>query len=301
MRAKDHRVTDRVSARLCALTEGLHDQLDGSSLARLCENILPLIHNASPEADPLSMPAEQVREKMAKGEPLLFGLELVIDISALRDLMIRLAGAYVNHYNTAEKEDRETPRAVVALLIRTALEENRLDAGELLQKVISGDKKAVESAALALGLDPGLLRTIALNALKPVLRHWQRSLTPLAAGIAWDKGYCFICGSRASIGELRDDNQQKHLRCGTCGADWQYHRLQCVYCGNENHKSLGYLYPEGQHGSLRVEYCEKCRGYIKLITSFSPNSPESLDIEDIATIHLDCIARERGYINGIII
>ncbi|MGE5172370.1 MAG: formate dehydrogenase accessory protein FdhE, partial [Betaproteobacteria bacterium] len=51
------------------------------------------------------------------------------------------------------------------------------------------------------------------------------------------------------------------------------------------------VYPE----KMRVEACDKCHGCLKVISSFSPTPPEMLPVEDLATLHLDYIARERGY------
>jgi formate dehydrogenase maturation protein FdhE len=41
--------------------------------------------------------------------------------------------------------------------------------------------------------------------------------------------------------------------------------------------------------------CDNCHGYLKVITSFGPTPPEMLIVEDLATLHLDYIAQERGY------
>jgi FdhE protein len=46
---------------------------------------------------------------------------------------------------------------------------------------------------------------------------------------------------------------------------------------------------------MRVEVCDKCHGYLKVINSFTPTSPEMLTVEDLATLHLDYIAEARGY------
>ena len=68
-----------------------------------------------------------------------------------------------------------------------------------------------------------------------------------------------------------------------------------MYCGNQDHNSLGYLYAESQPDKMRVEVCDQCHGYLKVIASFSPTPPELLAIEDLATLHLDYIAQQRGY------
>jgi formate dehydrogenase maturation protein FdhE len=68
-----------------------------------------------------------------------------------------------------------------------------------------------------------------------------------------------------------------------------------MYCGNENHRTLGYLYGVPRYADLRAEVCDKCRGYLKVIVSFHPTPADILPIEDLATLHLDYSALERGY------
>jgi FdhE protein len=179
--------------------------------------------------------------------------------------------------------------------IRSALEGDRLDIVELLGRVSEGDYPSVAARAEAQALDPHLLWTLAQSALKPTLRAWCREMAPLVhtAG-AWEKACCFICGAHASLGELQGSEQAKHLRCGQCGADWPIRRLQCIYCGNEG-SLLGILYPEGRRENVRVEVCDKCHGYLKVVARFAPCSPEELALEDLSTLYLDCLAQERGY------
>lgn len=68
-----------------------------------------------------------------------------------------------------------------------------------------------------------------------------------------------------------------------------------MWCGNEDHGTLSCLYSEDQREKMRVEACDRCRGYLKVITSYSPTLPEMLPVEDLATLHLDYIAQEQSY------
>ncbi len=126
----------------------------------------------------------------------------------------------------------------------------------------------------------------------PGAGNWRLSSTPQAGGRS---ACCFICGAPASLGELQGNEQAKHLRCGQCGADWLIRRLQCIYCGNEDPSLLGILSPEGRRENVRVEVCDKCHGYLKVVSRFAPCSPEELAVEDLSTLYLDCLAQERGY------
>ena len=85
------------------------------------------------------------------------------------------------------------------------------------------------------------------------------------------------------------------LRPAILHADPGRPRARCPHCSNEDQRTLQYLAVEGQAEKYRVELCDRCRGYVKSATSFEPTPAELLTIEDAALLHLDAIARERGY------
>jgi len=299
MPTKSTNTADPIIQRLRALTKESPDLKD---IAQLYEAILPLLRDADLHVGTISLTSEQVRAKIEAGLPLLHDVNLDLDVESVRELMIKLARAV----ETASKKNSwhklrlpwvhtAGAPASAARQIRTALEENKLDVGALLPHIAAGDNAPVATAAQGLELDPGLLMTLAQNALKPALRAWCRQLTPLVKGIPWYRGACFVCGATPTLGELQENNQVKHLRCGQCGADWQFPRLVCLHCGNEDPDTQRYLSAEGRLEKMRVEVCDKCHGYLKVINSFTPTSPEMLTVEDLATLHLDYIAEARGY------
>jgi len=302
MPAKIMDTTDAIVQRLRAIVQ---ESPDLQHMAQVYEAILPLLRDADLRVAPLSLTPEEARAKMELGLPLLDDLDLELDVEAVHDLMLKLARAVetmkkknqphkflLPWLQTLDKPDSAARR------IRIVLEENRLDVGALLPHIAAGGSGPVCSAAQNLELDPGLLMTLSQNALKPALREWCLQLTPLAEGIPWHKGTCFVCGAAATLGELQDNDQVKHLRCGSCGADWQFRRLQCMYCGNEDHKTQRYMHSESHRERMHVEGCDACKGYLKVIAAFTPTRPEMLPAEDLATLHLDYIAREHGYMRG---
>jgi FdhE protein len=267
------------------LSELVRDRPDLREAAEVYRVTLPLLRDAGPIAAPIALTEDRAREKISRGEPLLRGCELHFDRDAAREMMLRLARGL------------EEAGLAGMLPIRCALEEDRLIPGELLARTADGDYPSVAARAEAQALSPPLLWTIAQNALKPALRAWCRELTPLLhrAG-AWEIGSCYLCGAPASLGELQGNEQARHLRCGQCGGDWRFHRLRCVHCGNEDPASLGILYPDGRRDKVRVEVCDKCRGYLKVVANFAPSSPEELALEDLSTLYLDCYAQGQGYL-----
>jgi FdhE protein len=271
------------------LREVAQDSPELEDAARLYSVMLPLLGIADLHAGAVSLTPEAAREKMEQGLPLLCDLALDFDKQAVSELMMQLAAAL------EDAGGNEPSRSAAARCIREAFENGAVDMDDLLPHIAEGENDAFCAAAERLDLEPGLLRVLAQNSLRPALQAWSRQVSPMAAGIPWQRNYCFVCGAGALLAELQDDNQVKHLRCGQCGADWRVRRLQCMHCGNENHRTLGYLYAEGRQARMRVEVCEECKGYIKVIAAFTPTPPELLPVEDLATMHLDFAAEERGY------
>ncbi len=262
---------------------------DLADVVRVYEAVLTVLRGADITVLPVLMTTEEARAKLEKGVPLLHDLPFELDDREVLRLLLRLAAA------VEKSAGQNMVCAEAACRIRLALEEGRLNVTRLLQDIGSGASEGAFPAAEGLGLDPGMLRTLLFEAVRPFLRSWCLQLAPLADGVAWDRGLCPVCGAAAAMAELQGNNQAKHLRCGACGADWTFRRLQCLYCGNEDHKSLGLLYSDDDRDRVRVEVCDRCHGYLKVITAYEPSSAWMLKAEDLATLHMDYIARARGY------
>lgn len=111
----------------------------------------------------------------------------------------------------------------------------------------------------------------------------------------WMEGYCPICGKEPKIGEIREkEDGRRYLFCHQCGFKWHFRRIKCPFCGNEEQHSLAYFAVEGEE-SHRVDVCNKCRRYIKIVELSKSSEDVNLDVEDIATLHLDMLAYEEGY------
>ena len=288
---------------------------DLRAAARLYEVILPLLRDADINVSLKELETDKIQACLEAGVPVLSGFDLEVEFLELEVLMLRLILA-VDSMDASEKKHGRWKiwqrtsdskgidelsgyhlMSAAASRIRTLSEDGRLDLGEILRLAASSDYEGVSEKARNLQLNTELLWTLAQNALKPALHSCRRELVPLTTGLQWDKGYCYICGSRATLGELQDNDQVKHLRCGQCGADWYFNRLQCLHCGNMDHATQQTLYMDGCD-SRRIEACDMCGGYLKVISSFTPTPPEMLVVEDLATLHLDFIAQQKGYVKS---
>jgi len=283
--------SDPIVQRLQALAVSspeLHD------IAHLYQTILPILRDSELHVRPISLTRDEVREKMDRGLPLLHEINLNIDSYALRNLILQLARAIEKRDDPGANNNQRLQTEAVRR-IRLAIENDTFDISALLPHIIAKRYNLVSRAIQDLQFDPHLTLTLVQYALRPALRAWCRQLTSLVGGVPWRKGICFICGATAMLAELQGNNQVKHLRCGQCGADWEFRRLQCVYCGNNDHNTQRYLYVDGLRTNMQVEVCDKCHGYLKLIAAFAPTPPDMLHIADIATLLLDYFAQERGY------
>jgi len=135
------------------------------------------------------------------------------------------------------------------------------------------------------------------ESLRPELEYVAEKYGKVVARSGWSEGYCPICGKEPKIGEIRGDENEKgrrYLFCNQCGFKWPFRRIKCPFCGNEEQQLLAYFVVEGEE-QYRIDVCNKCRRYIKIVNLPREAGEANLDVEDIATLHLDMLAYEEGY------
>ena len=133
------------------------------------------------------------------------------------------------------------------------------------------------------------------ESLRPELESIAEKYGEIIEKSNWSEGYCPICGKEPKIGEIRGEEEGKrYLFCHQCGFKWYFQRIKCPFCGNEEQHSLAYFEVEGEE-RYRVDVCNRCRRYIKTVELPKSSEEPNLDVEDIATLHLDMIAYDEGY------
>lgn len=105
----------------------------------------------------------------------------------------------------------------------------------------------------------------------------------------WLKEYCPFCGGRPGLGFINGDGI-RYLICVDCLMRWRFRRAVCPFCLDESGK---YNLFELNGLSVRVEFCDSCKGYLKTIMLNEEKSPYEFDIE---TIGLDLWAKNKGFI-----
>lgn len=106
---------------------------------------------------------------------------------------------------------------------------------------------------------------------------------------------CPICGGRPQAAVLRPegDGGKRFLLCSFCLTEWEFRRVLCPTCGEENHQKLPRYSADGLDG-IRVEACDTCKFYLKSIDLTVDGLAVPL-VDEVATVPLDLWAAERGY------
>jgi FdhE protein len=248
--------------------------------------ILRAVYRKPLQAIAVDLAPERARDKLHSGVPLLRGEQVPIDMTILRSLLLDLCRQVIGQPGG--------PGAAAAEMA-AAIEQDVLDVAQLVRAVLEGQADAIRARAAALGLDGQLLCTLLRFSLFPALAQIAAQLALLRTLATWQHGYCPTCGSWPLLGEYRGLEQTRFLRCGLCATEWPLDRLLCPFCGCRDHQQLGYLHVEDDQ-QQRAATCGQCRCYNKTIATLGPIAPIELAVYDLATIHLDLVAINRGYL-----
>jgi formate dehydrogenase maturation protein FdhE len=106
---------------------------------------------------------------------------------------------------------------------------------------------------------------------------------------------CPRCNSLPLLGVLRQegDGGKRFLQCSFCSQEWEFRRIFCAHCGEEQEQKLA-VYVAEQFPHVRVETCETCRYYLRTIDLTKDGHAVPL-VDDLAAIPLRLWAEENGY------
>lgn len=219
-----------------------------------------------------------------QGFPVLSSANLELDQKASKSFFADLLQIVSEHGRQGQDEIK---------ILQSALKANEIDLEFLFRTALDRDHKSISQTAEKVGVQTALLEYCLNTALGAALQNC-RAEGLLPQGTDWNHGYCPVCGSLPSIAELGGKEGKKHLLCSLCGNTWTFNRLTCVHCGNTDSETLAYFTSEENPG-CRVDICRKCNGYLKVIDKRERDDSLMLEIEDVATLHLDLLAAKEGF------
>src|SRR6202795_2854021 len=106
---------------------------------------------------------------------------------------------------------------------------------------------------------------------------------------------CPLCGGRPQFGVLRleGDGGKRCMVCSFCGYEWEFRRILCPTCGEEEEKKLP-VYVAEQYPHIRVEACETCKFFARPIDLTKDGYAVPV-VDDLAAIPLTLWAHQLGY------
>ncbi|HMF61439.1 MAG TPA: formate dehydrogenase accessory protein FdhE [Vicinamibacterales bacterium] len=233
---------------------------------------------ASPRWD-ASVPADV--QPRPDGPPLVAGAMLAVPANSVRRLLKRLIRVASL---SASPNIASLDRALDA----------DLDVLTLFNASLCQNSDRIEEVAAARGADPTGLQAVAALVPVPLLhacnRRWAASISR-----SWVEGYCPVCGAWPAFAEVRGIERTRIFRCGRCGGEWHARLLSCPYCTEGSHDALVSLVPENGESHGTIDACTSCHGYVKTFTRLRGCEPDTVMLEDLASVHFDVAALEQGY------
>ena len=226
-----------------------------------------------------------IRElKAREGFPLFSREDLPIDHEAAAVLFQRL----LQHLSSTERKDREALKRAFQ-----AVEGNPQWVNDVIGAFLSGDEVKLTTMAQEVTLSPMVVKFLAHMAVWPSMKYLRESAAEGIQERTWNHGWCPLCGSSPDMAYFSDEGK-RFLHCELCGYEWTYPRIKCPFCENERAKDLGYFTGEEEEG-YRIDFCRKCKRYIKTLDRRLVGSPGPLELENLTTLHLDMLAHKQGF------
>ncbi|MBF0378279.1 MAG: formate dehydrogenase accessory protein FdhE [Desulfamplus sp.] len=183
--------------------------------------------------------------------------------------------------------------------------ENYKKIESIFKALLGNDHEILETTAKSLELNKEALTFLGFAAISPYIHtcaaHLSQYLKPdsqiksAQEKLLWNKGYCPICGTSPQMGYFNQDGD-KYLICSFCHHSWKTSRMGCSLCQNREKGKQHYFFNE-EEKEYRVDLCDKCGKYIKVIDLREITRDFYPPLEMLCTLHLDMQATEQGYIS----
>ncbi len=110
-------------------------------------------------------------------------------------------------------------------------------------------------------------------------------------------GHCPFCGGAPWISARKPEHDAdsgfRFLSCALCALDWQFNRILCPSCEEQEPAKLP-VFQSDVYPLVRIEACETCRRYVKSIDLTKDGRPVPI-VDDLLSIAMDLWAAEEGY------
>jgi FdhE protein len=255
---------------------------DYHEVLELAEKILVEKHRAKTEGSfpPFHLDPIKAKIQMEEGFPYVRPGEIPLDLGHTQEYFNGLLGI-LREQNSERYEALEKTSKANGFVFDQFLK--RLLENQLMENRFGEDW----------GIEGRLLFFFLVQSLKPTFEFHAESWRRLQKEISFPHGFCPFCAGLPGMGEIRAEGRRV-LHCPLCATGWDFPRMRCPYCQNEDQEKLTYFEVEGEAG-YRVDICLHCQYYIKTIDTREKEGPLDWEVEDYLTLYLDHLAQEEGY------
>jgi FdhE protein len=174
-----------------------------------------------------------------------------------------------------------------------ALKTKKVSVLEIAAAVIKEEPGFFEKLRQQYKVNPKTLLFIASSIVQPFLEEIARQVDQAFLELWWE-AHCPICGKKPVVARIK--NRKRYLICSLCGAEYLADLFLCVHCNNLDPNTLGFLAIENEPW-FRIDYCEKCKHYLKVINDDKLKFSIPNGLEDLLTLSLDQIAKDAGLLS----
>ncbi|MFV0422441.1 formate dehydrogenase accessory protein FdhE [Oleidesulfovibrio sp.] len=183
-----------------------------------------------------------------------------------------------------------------ATSLHKALEAREFSLEEACDALLQDDQLFFADWGARMPEAPSFVRYLVQGSLVPSLMAVSDLLAERRdTETVWSHGHCPHCGSMPLVASLRNKEGFRYLTCSLCRHEYRAKRLQCPFCGEEDHSKLEYFKAEGEAG-FEVHVCRSCHCYLK-VADFRELDRLSIPVlDDLESLALDILAREQGFV-----
>lgn len=129
--------------------------------------------------------------------------------------------------------------------------------------------------------------------LQPIAEHFAGNRE--SAAFEHRLAVCPFCQRKPVCGILRPeaDGAKRSLLCSFCSTEWDYRRLVCPACEQEDVEKLP-VYTAEEFPYIRIEACDACHRFIKTI-DLTKDGRAIPVVDEIASLPLTLWAQEKDY------
>ena len=255
-----------------------------SIISRVYEAQLHARSEAAPE-----MPAEEAltpADKRIQGAPLVERERFPVDRAQAATLFSGFLDLLL---------EEEEGLGEAAQIIKKGIDTGELSVDETFTAFLKSDEPFFFAWAEKMPQAPRTLVFLAQAALTPGIEVAAAKLGEhLNLENPWKHGHCPVCGSLPLIGELKEKEGFKYLKCSFCHSDYRVPRLLCPFCLEEEADKLEFFQAKEEPG-FRVDTCKTCNMYIKIMDFRTMDRTALPLVDDLESLPLDIRAQREKF------